>query len=70
MRQMDPAFEKMRADEDGLVCPEVRRWAEIKYRLFSLYDELFATGMKNKWGKRVYIDLYAGAGTVEFRGPP
>jgi three-Cys-motif partner protein len=27
-----------------------------------LYDELFSTGMKKKWGKRVYIDLYAGAG--------
>jgi three-Cys-motif partner protein len=28
----------------------------------SLYDELFATGMKDKWDERVYIDLYAGAG--------
>jgi three-Cys-motif partner protein len=26
-----------------------------------MYDELFATGMKNKW-YRVYVDLFAGAG--------
>src|SRR5437764_2124862 len=59
---MNAALEKLLAYEDGLVCPEVRRWAETKYRLVSLYDELFSTGMKNKWDKRVYIDLYAGAG--------
>jgi three-Cys-motif partner protein len=61
-------FEKLRVDEDGLVCPEVGRWAEDKYRLVSLYDELFTTGMKNKWGKRVYIDLYAGAGYSRIQG--
>jgi three-Cys-motif partner protein len=65
---MHDAFEKMRVDDDGLVCPEVRRWAETKYRLVSLYAELFATGMKNKWGKRIYIDLYAGAGFSRVQG--
>ena len=50
------------ADDDGLTCPEVRRWAEEKYRLLALYDELFSTGMKHKWDQRIYIDLYAGAG--------
>jgi len=65
---MDAALEKLRVEEDGLVCPEVRRWAESKYRLVSLYDELFATGMKNKWGKRVYLDLYAGAGYNRIQG--
>ncbi|HKV92760.1 MAG TPA: three-Cys-motif partner protein TcmP [Candidatus Angelobacter sp.] len=59
---MNAVQEKLRADDDGLVCPEVRRWAETKYRLVSLYDELFSTGMKNKWGKRIYVDLYSGAG--------
>ena len=39
---------------DGLPCPEVRRWAETKYRLLGLYDELFATGMKRKWDQRIY----------------
>jgi three-Cys-motif partner protein len=59
---MSTALDKLRADDDGLVCNQVRGWAETKYRLVSFYDELFATGMKDKWDKRVYIDLYAGAG--------
>jgi hypothetical protein len=24
--------------DDGLPCPEVRRWSETKYRLIGLYD--------------------------------
>ena len=43
-------------------------WAESKYRLLALYDELFSTGMKNKWDQRVYIDLYAGAGYARIHG--
>lgn len=56
------------ADDDGLLSPEVRRWAEDKYRLVGLYDELFSTGMKNKWDQRVYVDLYAGAGYSRIQG--
>ncbi len=48
--------------DDGLPCPEVGAWSETKYRLLRLYDSLFSTGMKYKWDRRVYIDLYAGAG--------
>jgi three-Cys-motif partner protein len=55
-------------EDDGLVCPQVGRWAEEKYRLLYLYDELFATGMKYKWDKRVYIDLYSGAGYSKIQG--
>jgi three-Cys-motif partner protein len=65
---MANATELLRAEEDGLPCGEVGRWAETKYRLISLYDELFATGMKNKWHQRVYIDLYSGAGYARVRG--
>ena len=54
--------------DDGLICPEVGSWAEEKYRLLSLYDELFSTGMKYKWDQRVYIDLYAGAGYGRIKG--
>ena len=54
-------------NDDGLVCGEVGRWAETKYRLIAYYDELFATGMKDKWDQRVYIDLYAGAGYSQIR---
>jgi len=55
-------------EDDGLPCPDVGSWAETKYRLLALYDELFSTGMKNKWAQRVYIDLYAGAGYGRIKG--
>src|SRR6266567_1761669 len=60
--------EKIRVTDDGLACPEIRRWAETKYRLIALYDELFASGMKNKWHQRVYIDLYSAAGYGRIKG--
>lgn len=62
------AQDKLPAEADGLLCGEVGRWAEDKYRLVGLYDELFATGMKQKWDNRVYIDLYAGTGYGQIRG--
>ena len=58
----------LRVDDDGLMTPEVGGWAETKYRLLALYDELFSTGMKNKWDQRVYVDLYAGAGYSRIQG--
>lgn len=60
--------ENLSVEDDGLVCPIVRRWAESKYRLIFLYDELFASGMKYKWDQRVYIDLYSGAGYSKIQG--
>lgn len=62
------ASNTLRAEDDGLTCPEVGSWAETKYRLLALYDELFSTGMKNKWNQRVYVDLYAGAGYSRIQG--
>ena len=60
--------QNLRVEDDGLICPDVRRWAETKYRLIALYDELFASSMKNKWRHRVYIDLYASAGYCRIQG--
>lgn len=60
----------LHVDDDGLISPDVGGWAETKYRLLALYDELFSTGMKNKWEQRVYIDLYAGAGYSRVQGTP
>ena len=51
---------------DKLETPEVGAWAEKKYQLVHMYDELFASGMKNKW-TRVYLDLYSGAGKALVR---
>ncbi len=59
---MGKQVEELRVPDDGLVCGDVRWWAETKYRLVALYDRLFATGMKDKWDQRVYIDLYSGSG--------
>ncbi len=55
-------------EDDGLPIAEVGSWAEDKYRLVSLYDKLFSTGMKRKWDARVYIDLYAGPGFARVEG--
>src|SRR5438046_471295 len=66
--QMASGYENLHVKDDGLISPEVRRWAETKFRLIALYDELFSTGMKNKWEQRVYIDLYAGAGYGRIQG--
>ncbi|HEU0052248.1 MAG TPA: three-Cys-motif partner protein TcmP [Longimicrobium sp.] len=46
---------------DGLVTPDVGEWAYKKYFRVWLYNQMFTTGMKNRWF-RVYIDLFAGAG--------
>ena len=55
---MSALMDKLRVEDDGLICPEIGAWSEDKYRLIALYDGLFATGMKGKWDMRVYIDLY------------
>jgi len=56
------------AYDDGLVSPEVGPWAEEKHRLVSLYSTLFSSGMKAKWSRRIYVELYAGAGFSRVRG--
>jgi three-Cys-motif partner protein len=53
--------------DDGLISPEVGAWSEDKHRLVSLYSTLFSSGMKDKWAKRIYIELYAGAGRSRIR---
>jgi three-Cys-motif partner protein len=53
--------------DDGRICPEVGAWTEQKHRLVSFYTKLFASGMKYKWNKRVYVELYAGAGHSRIR---
>lgn len=65
---MASGSQSLRVNDDGLVSPEVGGWAESKYRLLALYDELFSTGMKNKWDQRIYVDLYAGAGYSRIEG--
>lgn len=59
----------MDAHDDGLYYQhDVGAWVEDKYRLVSLYETLFSTGMKRKWDTRIYIDLFSGSGLVRVRG--
>jgi three-Cys-motif partner protein len=54
-------------EDDGLITPEVGAWGEEKYRLVGLYAEMFSKSMKGKWGSRVYLDLFAGAGRARIK---
>jgi three-Cys-motif partner protein len=54
-------------EDDGLKCNEVGGWTEEKYRLIASYFKQFATGTKNAWPHRAFIDLYAGAGCSRLR---
>jgi len=53
--------------DDGLFCPEVGSWSETKHDHVAYYAKLFSSGMKQKWGRRVYVELYAGAGYSRIR---
>lgn len=54
--------------DDGLMALDVGPWVEQKYRYVGMYAELFATGMKNLWPRRVYLDLFSGPGHSRVRG--
>jgi len=60
--------EAILAFDDGKVCPEVGGWTQDKHRLVSLYATMFSSAMKDKWSKRMYVELYAGAGYNRIRG--
>ena len=51
---------------NGYLIPEVGEWSDRKYSIVAVYNQLFSKGMKNKW-KRIYIDLFAGAGVSKYR---
>lgn len=58
----------MDVQDDSLYTGEdVGKWAEDKHALVSYYAKLFATGMKDKWHERIYIELYAGSGYSRIR---
>jgi hypothetical protein len=60
--------DKALTHDDGLAAPDVGPWAEEKHRMVSLYSTLFSSGMKAKWSRRIYVELYAGAGHSRIRG--
>lgn len=56
------------ADDSLAMNVDVGSWTADKSALIRLYSQLFSSGMKNKWPKRTYIDLYAGAGLSRIKG--
>jgi len=54
-------------EDDGLHTPTAGSWSDVKYRLISNYAEMFSTSMRKRWDKRVYIDLFAGAGRARIK---
>ncbi len=53
--------------DDGLVIPEVGVWGEKKYKLVGGYCDIFTSGMRYKWDKLVYIDLFSGSGYARIK---
>lgn len=53
--------------DDGLLTYDVGPWVEEKYRYAGMYAALFATGMKHRWDRRVYLDLFSGPGHSRIR---
>lgn len=47
---------------DGLPARVVGTWADQKVHYVDRYATLFATGMKNKWPRRAYVELFSGPG--------
>src|SRR5262245_30267195 len=47
---------------DGLPARPSGPWIDKKHRLLTYYANLFATGMKNLWQSRVYLELFSGPG--------
>ena len=54
--------EKPVLENDGLHLPKVRWWAKEKHTILERYLDIFSTSMKDKWPKRIYVDLFSGAG--------
>lgn len=52
---------------DGLPYNDVGVWTEEKHRLVAYYATQFSGAMKEKFDKRVYVELYAGAGYSRIR---
>jgi three-Cys-motif partner protein len=52
---------------DGLPARPSGPWIDKKHRLLTYYANIFATGMKNKWDSRVYLELFSGPGKCSVR---
>jgi three-Cys-motif partner protein len=60
-------YKTVDVEPDGLPYNDVGLWTEEKHRLVAYYSAQFSGAMKGKFQKRVYIELYAGAGYSRIR---
>jgi len=52
---------------DQLPIRDSGAWIDTKHKLLTYYAHLFATGMKNAWKSRVYLELFSGPGRCLIR---
>jgi three-Cys-motif partner protein len=53
---------------DGLLVRSSGAWVKEKLYYLQRYLDIFSTGMKNKWGGRLYyVDMFAGPGRCRIR---
>jgi three-Cys-motif partner protein len=55
------------SEVDHLPIRESGPWIEKKHKLLAYYGHLFATGMKNIFEDRVYLELFSGPGKCVIR---
>ncbi|MFC1620091.1 three-Cys-motif partner protein TcmP [Candidatus Neomarinimicrobiota bacterium] len=55
-------------EPDGLPTLPIKPHTEVKHKIVQEYLSLFTQSMKKKWGKLVYLDLFAGPGRSEIDG--
>ncbi len=68
LRSADPSpWLESFAKSDDLPARPSGPWIETKHKLLTYYADLFATGMKNKWNSRVYLELFSGPGKCIIR---
>jgi three-Cys-motif partner protein len=51
-----------RTGDDGFDVRAVGRWVDRKTAVVDTLARMFATGMKNAWPRRAYLELFAGPG--------
>lgn len=60
-------YNPIQVQPDDLPYNDVGLWTEEKHRLVAYYAAQFSGAMKDKFKKRVYIELYSGAGYSRIR---
>jgi three-Cys-motif partner protein len=63
----DESVEGFTVASEGLPARVSGSWIETKHHYLDRYCGIFSKGMKNRWPKRVFIDVMAGPGLCKIR---